>query len=88
MTPLSTYQAAKKLGIAMTSLRRYIADDKVPAPKATKIGRNEIRAWTERDIERVREILPNIENGRKPSTRSNANSNRRKKSNQRIRTTF
>ena len=49
----------------MTSLTRYIADGKVPAPQATIIGRYEVRAWTEEDIERVRAILPKIANGRK-----------------------
>jgi predicted DNA-binding transcriptional regulator AlpA len=65
MTAFSTRQAAKKLGISMTSLSRYIADKKVLAPKATTIGRYEVRAWTEADIERVRALLPKIANGRK-----------------------
>jgi predicted DNA-binding transcriptional regulator AlpA len=64
MAHLSTRQAAKKLGISMTSLGRYIAEKKVPAPKATIIGRYEVRAWSEEDIERVRALLPKIANGR------------------------
>jgi len=65
MAYLSTNQAAKKLGIGLTSLRRYIAQGKVPAPVATMIGRSELRAWSEEDIERVRALLPKIANGRK-----------------------
>lgn len=65
MSPYSTNQAAKKLGITGTSLERYIAAKKVPAPKATKIGKWNVRAWTEEDIERVRVLLPKIANGRK-----------------------
>jgi predicted site-specific integrase-resolvase len=65
MAHFSSHQAAKKLGIALSSLRRYIADGKVPAPEATTIGRYEVRAWTEEDIERVRALLPKIKNGRK-----------------------
>jgi len=65
MQNFSTRQAAKKLGISMASLSRYVAAGKVPAPKPTVIGRYEVRAWTEEDIERVREILPKIANGRK-----------------------
>ena len=65
MKNYSTRQTAKKLGIAMASLSRYIAAGKVPAPKPTLIGRYEVRAWTEEDIERVRVILPTIANGRK-----------------------
>jgi predicted DNA-binding transcriptional regulator AlpA len=61
----STRQAAKKLGIAMASLSRYIAGGKVPAPKPVVIGRYEVRAWTEEDIEQVRALLPKIANGRK-----------------------
>jgi predicted DNA-binding transcriptional regulator AlpA len=65
MQSFSTRQAAKKLGISMASLSRYVADGKVPAPNAVVIGRYEVRAWTEADIERVRAILPKIANGRK-----------------------
>jgi predicted DNA-binding transcriptional regulator AlpA len=65
MTKFSTNQAAKKLGITGTSLERYIAAKKVPAPKPTKIGKWNVRAWAEEDIERVRALLPKIANGRK-----------------------
>jgi predicted DNA-binding transcriptional regulator AlpA len=65
MATYSTRQAAKQLGISFTSLDRYIAAKKVPAPKATKIGNWNVRAWTDADIKRVREILPKIANGRK-----------------------
>jgi predicted DNA-binding transcriptional regulator AlpA len=65
MVHFSTRQAAEKLGIGMTTLGRYIAEKKVPAPKPTMIGRYEVRAWTEAEIERVRKLLPKIANGRK-----------------------
>jgi predicted DNA-binding transcriptional regulator AlpA len=65
MAKFSTNQAAKKLGITGTSLERYIAAKKIPAPKPTKIGKWNVRAWTEEDIERVRALLPKIANGRK-----------------------
>ena len=65
MSHFSTNEAAKKLGIGLTSLRRYIASGKVPAPNATMIASHEVRAWTEQDIERVRALLPKIANGRK-----------------------
>lgn len=61
----TTQQAAKKLGITITTLIRHIDNGKVPAPESMKIGKRDVRAWTERDIERVREILPKIANGRK-----------------------
>ena len=65
MVYFTTQQAAKKLGIGLSTLIRYIVEKNVPAPKSTKIGRREVRAWTEEDIEKVREILPKVENGRK-----------------------
>jgi len=65
MVTFSTRRAAEKLGIGMTTLTRYIAERKVPAPEPTIVGRYEIRAWTEEDIERVRALLPKIANGRK-----------------------
>jgi predicted DNA-binding transcriptional regulator AlpA len=65
MNYFSTNQAARKLGIGLSTLIRYIVEKNVPAPKSTKIGKREVRAWSEQDIERVREILPKIANGRK-----------------------
>ncbi len=65
MTRFSTRQAAKKLGIAVSTLSRYISEGKVPTPRTVTIGELQVHSWTERDIERVREILPKIANGRK-----------------------
>lgn len=65
MAPYSTRQAAKKLGVPSTTLAQYIAAKKVPTPKPIRIGNIQVRAWSEEDIERVREILPKIANGRK-----------------------
>ena len=65
MIRFSTRQAAKKLGIAVSTLSRYISERKVPAPRTITIGELQVHSWTEREIERVREILPKIANGRK-----------------------
>lgn len=65
MATYSTRQAAEKLGIGMTTLTRYIENGKIPAPDATVIGRYEVRAWSDEDVERVRVLLPKIANGRK-----------------------
>jgi predicted site-specific integrase-resolvase len=65
MPKYSTRRAAQQLGIGMTTLTRYIEVGKIPAPAATIIGRYEIRAWSEEEIERVRALLPKIANGRK-----------------------
>ena len=65
MTQHSTRQAAKKLGIDLRTLNRYIAARKIPLPLVTRVGEIRVRLWTEADIEKVREILPRIQNGRK-----------------------
>jgi predicted DNA-binding transcriptional regulator AlpA len=65
MLIFSTRQAAKKLGLDATTLSRYIAAKKVPAPKTVQLGGIGVHAWSERDIERVRKLLPKIKNGRK-----------------------
>ena len=65
MNGYSTRDAAKKLGISKTALNRYIAAQKVPAPAAQIIGFVEVRSWDDNDIEKVRQILPKIANGRK-----------------------
>ena len=53
------------LGIGSSTLSRYIADGKVPAPKTVQIGGLSVHAWTEREIEHVRKLLPNVKDGRK-----------------------
>jgi predicted DNA-binding transcriptional regulator AlpA len=65
MLTFSTRQAAKKLGLDATTLSRYIAAKKVPAPKTVQLGGIRVHAWSARDIERVRKLLPKIKNGRK-----------------------
>jgi len=62
---ISTTQAAKRLGIAAKTLSRYIVAKKVPAPKFVELGGLRVHQWTEREIEKVRKILPKIANGRK-----------------------
>jgi predicted DNA-binding transcriptional regulator AlpA len=64
MLTFSTRQAAKRLGLDATTLSRYIAAKKVPAPKTVQLGGIRVHAWSERDIERVRKLLPKIKNGR------------------------
>ena len=69
MTTFSTRDAAKKLGIAMSTLSHYIAAGKVPAPKAVTSGGMTLHLWTEAEIEKVRKILPTLKNGRKKPRR-------------------
>jgi predicted DNA-binding transcriptional regulator AlpA len=62
---LSTHQVAKKLGLTPVSLGRYIKAGKITAPPETMVGGIKLRLWSESDIERLREALPKIKNGRK-----------------------
>jgi len=64
MRILSTREAAKRLGINAGTLSRYIARKKVPVPKTVQLGNLRVHSWSEKDIERVRKLLPKIENGR------------------------
>jgi excisionase family DNA binding protein len=65
MATYSTREAAKQLGIHFITLTRYILDRKVPAPKVRTVSGVKFRVWKERDIDRVRELLPRIANGRR-----------------------
>ena len=65
MATFSTRDAAKQLGVTATTLSRYIAAKKVPAPKTVQLGGIRVHAWSARDIERLRKLLPKIKNGRK-----------------------
>jgi hypothetical protein len=67
MKRFSTNQAAKKLGIHTDTLAHYIAVGKVPAPEVINVGEGKrvVHAWTEAEIEHVRQLLPKIANGRK-----------------------
>ncbi len=65
MKTYSTRDAAKKVGIDMSTLSRYISLKKVPEPKSVTSGGMTIHLWTEAEIEHVRKLLPKIANGRK-----------------------
>jgi hypothetical protein len=65
MNLYSTRQAARKLKVGVSTLSQYISRAKIPAPRTVRIGDLEVHSWTDKDIERVRTLLPKIANGRK-----------------------
>jgi predicted DNA-binding transcriptional regulator AlpA len=65
MKNFSTRQAAKKLGLAHSTLANYVATGKVPTPKSVTTGTTAVHIWSEEDIENIRRLLPKIANGRK-----------------------
>jgi len=65
MNRYSTRQAAKKLRIDLRTINRYIAAKKIPAPPLSLVGAVRVRLWSNKDIQKVRAILPSLRNGRK-----------------------
>jgi excisionase family DNA binding protein len=65
MKVISTRQAARRLGLHFDTLARYIAAGKLPAPTILEVGSRTVHAWTEKEIEEAKKLLPKIANGRK-----------------------
>jgi predicted DNA-binding transcriptional regulator AlpA len=61
----STVQAAKKLGISLVTMHRYMRAKIFPVPKMQHLAGVRVRVWSEADIEVARARLPKIANGRK-----------------------
>lgn len=64
MSGYSTREVARKLGISHVRLARYIEVGKVPMPPAVRIGKRVVHVWDDQDVERLRQLLPKITNGR------------------------
>jgi DNA-binding transcriptional MerR regulator len=65
MKHYSTREVAKKLGLDVKSIQRYIKAGKITPPPLQNLGGGKFRVWTDEDIEHVRKLLPKIANGRK-----------------------
>ena len=65
MVTHSSRQAARKLGLPVSTLSKYIVQKKIPIPKSVTTGEITVYLWTDADIEHVRKLLPKIANGRK-----------------------
>jgi predicted site-specific integrase-resolvase len=65
MAVYSTVQAAKKLGISMMTMHRYMRSKTIPVPKMQQLAGVRVRVWSETDIRNARQLLPKISNGRK-----------------------
>jgi predicted DNA-binding transcriptional regulator AlpA len=80
METFSTRQAAQKLGIGSSTLARYNSTGKIRAPKAVQIGGKSIHLWMEREIERVRKLLPKVEDRRRTRHQKQARKSTKKTS--------
>ena len=65
MIHYSMRQAARKLGLPVSTLSNYVVLKKLPTPQAITTGGITVYLWTEEEIENVRKLLPKIANGRK-----------------------
>jgi hypothetical protein len=63
--PYSSGQAARKLGIGVSTLSKYLTANKIPAPRSVTTGGITVYLWGEKDIKHARKLLPKIANGRK-----------------------
>jgi hypothetical protein len=54
MPTYSTSQAANKIEVHKATLIRWLLDGKVPEPRRVNQGGQDVRIWTDRDVERVR----------------------------------
>jgi excisionase family DNA binding protein len=58
MKPQSTREAAKRLGVSLMTLQRYIADRNwIKAPALQKVGGVRVRLWSDRDIARAKKLM-------------------------------
>lgn len=65
MKTYSSREVAKRVGLHLGTLQRYITEGKIPAPPLLQVGAGKLRIWNDDDVDRVLEALPKIANGRK-----------------------
>lgn len=54
MKGYSTREAARKLDVSLMTLQRYIAANRITAPKLQYVGGVRVRLWNAADIKKVR----------------------------------
>ncbi len=54
MSPRSTAEVAKLVGVSRVTLERWLASGKVQMPKRIRVGARVSRIWTSQDIDRVK----------------------------------
>ena len=54
MAILSTQEIVRMVGIARSTLERWLSSGKLQGPKTVRFGKSEFRTWTASDVERVR----------------------------------
>ena len=54
MSPRSTREVAKLVGVHLATLEEWLSKKKVKSPKTIQVGAKSYRLWTDRDLRRVR----------------------------------
>jgi excisionase family DNA binding protein len=54
MSPRSTREIAKLVGVHLATLEEWLSKKKVESPKTIQVGAKSYRLWTDLDLERVR----------------------------------
>ena len=57
---ITSVEAARKVGIHLATLQRWVAAKKLKTPKLTLRGSHSVRLWTQKDIARLRELKKEI----------------------------
>jgi excisionase family DNA binding protein len=65
----TTSEVAEKIGVSHQTLRDWIDNAKIPAPKLIKVGKSSIRVWAKNDIENARKFKGTLKRGPKPKDR-------------------
>lgn len=53
----STVEVAKKLGLWQPNLQRLMREGCIPAPPVERVGRIQVRLWSEKDVQAARKAL-------------------------------
>jgi excisionase family DNA binding protein len=69
MSPHSTLEVAKSIGVHKATLERWLASGKLRMPKELRVGQKIFRDWTNQDIERAQKLKGSQKRGPKPKKR-------------------
>jgi excisionase family DNA binding protein len=54
MSPKSTREIAREVGVGKMTLERWLREGKIPQPKTISFGGRNFRLWTQSDIKRIK----------------------------------
>ena len=65
----STEQAAEKIGVAVLTLKRWLAEGLIRPSIVIPMGTRKLYKWTDRDISKARKVKATRKRGPKPKVR-------------------